>query len=161
MEEVDIVDDEDRVIGKSTLKESNEKKLRRRADRIIVFNADKKILIQKRASHLSNYPGMWEIGVGETIKSGESYDKAALRGVKEELGTDAINMNLIEKVKYDNDGKKRFYGIYECTVDENIVLSDETDEYLFVSREELTERMDKIKFAPWSYFLVKWIKSKK
>ena len=90
-EYVDIVDENDKAVGKATREESNEKNLRRRGSMVLVFNKKNEILIHKRASEELEFPGLWDFGSAETLISGESYESAAIRGLKEELGITGIS----------------------------------------------------------------------
>lgn len=63
-----------------------------------------RFLIQKRADHLSLYPGIWAATSGSAL-AGETSEKAAVRELKEELGITAAlgEMNkLCRIIRSDN-----------------------------------------------------------
>lgn len=145
------VDENDNVIGKITRKEANEKKNRIRASRIIIFNNKNEILIQKRSSTKSKYPNHWDFGVAETLIYGESYEAAAIRGLKEELGIVGISnrdIKLLFKLKYT--GKtKRWYTVYFLIYEGVVKIDkDEVSEAKFVSENTLNKMLKTEKFMP-------------
>ncbi len=72
-EMVDLVDENDNVIGKAPKKEVTKKNLLHRTTTIIVFDKQGRFFVQRRAYTKDLWPGMLAIGVGETVQSGESY----------------------------------------------------------------------------------------
>lgn len=82
---VDVVDEQDRVIGQATKKEAHAKGLRHRIVHVLVFNSKGDILLQTRAAHKLG-GGLLDVSVGGHVLVGESYEAAALREAMEELG---------------------------------------------------------------------------
>lgn len=153
MDEIlDVVDENDNVLGQKTRTEVEAKGLRYRAAEIIVL-VDGKILIEKRASTKPKRPGYYSV-VSETMKSGESYEHAAVRGVKEETGLDAKGLKKIGKTmikdKTANDlyimtafvceGKGKIK-LQEEEVDEIKLLSVQEIENLINSGEKVTQAL--------------------
>ncbi|MEC0092336.1 NUDIX hydrolase [Paenibacillus macquariensis] len=97
-----------------------------------------KILILKRSDIDEIDAGVWET-VGGKIDFGEELEDALTREVKEETG---IVVN-IEKLLYattffTNPNRKVVLMTYLCrTTDDQIILSDEHSDYLWVTRSEL------------------------
>lgn len=85
-EYLDIVDEQDNVIGKDTRDAIHEQHRIHRGIHVFVLNSKKEILIQKRAQTKSDRPGYLDASVGAQVRSGESYEEAAIRETKEELG---------------------------------------------------------------------------
>ncbi len=83
----DIVDSNDKVIGKATRQEchSNKKLMHRGVD-IFIFNSKGQLLLQKRSMKKDLYPGVWASSASGHLDSGETYEEAAERELKEELG---------------------------------------------------------------------------
>ncbi len=84
----DVVDENDKVIGKATREEchSNKKLMHRGVD-IFIFNSEGYLLLQKRSVKKDLYPGVWASSASGHLDSGETYEKAAEREIMEELGT--------------------------------------------------------------------------
>jgi len=97
MEEIlDVVDEQDNVIGKATRKEVDEKGLLHRVS-FVYLKYNGKILIEKRSATKPKRPKHYTI-IGETVESGESYEEGALRGIKEEVGLEGKNLKKIGKI---------------------------------------------------------------
>ena len=76
-EYLDIVDENDNVIGKDTRKAVHANYMIHRGVHIFVVNSHGQILIQKRSMNKDYYPGYFDISVGAQVSSGESYEEAA------------------------------------------------------------------------------------
>src|SRR3989338_5717465 len=91
---VDIVDENNQVIGKSSRSEVHKKGNIHRALSVLILNSKGQILLQKRSKNKSVHPMSWDISTSEHVLAGESYEDAGVRSVIEELGVDVT----IEKV---------------------------------------------------------------
>ena len=150
---IDVVDVEDNVLRKAQRSEVREKGLLHRAARIIVVNARGKILVQKRSAQKDLYPGCWDVGIGETVMSGESYESGAVRGLAEEVGINGITearikgsfcfMNKFRSEK-DNSNSKVYDLIYDGEIKPDPA---EVEEVRYVSAYEIKRLMEK-DFAP-------------
>lgn len=58
-------------------------------------NGKVQILLQKRAKHKSSFPGCYDISSAGHIPAGDRYEISALRELKEELGVQAEEKDLI------------------------------------------------------------------
>ncbi|MGD0476726.1 MAG: NUDIX domain-containing protein [Nitrososphaerales archaeon] len=85
-EEVDLVDEEDTVVGAATLRNCLEKGLLHRAVAVLVLRTNGKVLLQQRSKRDLWHPGLWTLSCTGHVKSGEKYRDAAKRELDEELG---------------------------------------------------------------------------
>ena len=99
MEFLDIIDQNDNVIGKAEKKEIYTKKLRHRIVHVLIFNNEDKMLLQQRGQNSNYLPLGWSTSVGGHVTSGESYEEADIRETKEEVGI-TEKMNLLHKIIY-------------------------------------------------------------
>jgi len=81
-----VVDRDDRVVGKATRGEIHQKGLLHRSVHIFVFNRKGQLYIQKRSMSKDQYPGCWDSSAAGHVDWGETYEAAAARELKEELG---------------------------------------------------------------------------
>ena len=84
VEILDLINEKNEVIGQASRKEVEEKGLLYRCAGIYV-KIGEKFVIQQRSHNKKVRPLNYSI-VEETVKTGENFEEAAIRGVKEELG---------------------------------------------------------------------------
>lgn len=145
MEYLDLVNEKDEVIGKEDrdiIYKNNWRNFR--VINIMIFTSDNKIIVPKRSSNRRLFPNCYDCSVGGHVSSGESYEEAAYRELKEELGIENVTLREIgyfnpnelntssfskmyklvydNKLNYDKDG---IQDIYYMTIDEISKLIDE------------------------------------
>jgi isopentenyldiphosphate isomerase len=86
---VDVVDENDNVIGVATRARLRTEKLLHRGVFVIVLTSDDRIVVQQRSATKDLWPSRWDIGAGGVVSSGESYEGSAQRELREELGIEA------------------------------------------------------------------------
>lgn len=91
----DVVDDQNRVIGRATRKDVHTRKLLHRAVHVLVFNARGQVYFQKRSLAKDSWPGCWDSSCSGHLDAGEDYVTAALRELREEIGVAAKAEQLI------------------------------------------------------------------
>tara|TARA_R100000027_G_scaffold38198_2_gene28176 strand:- start:3738 stop:4259 length:522 start_codon:yes stop_codon:yes gene_type:complete len=96
LEWFDVVDENDRVIGKETRGEVHRKKLLHRAIHVFVFNSSGQLYLQKRSATKDTAPNRWVSSCSGHVDSGEDYETAARRELGEELGIDGNSAELEE-----------------------------------------------------------------
>ena len=83
----DVVDENDRVIGKVRRREaSSNKDIIHRSVFVAVFNKKDDLFMQKRSSTKDTDPLCWDLSSSGHVLSGQSYVEAAKRELWEELG---------------------------------------------------------------------------
>ncbi len=88
-EEVDLVNEDDAVVGSSSLAECLAKALLHRAVAVLVVRSNGRFLLQRRNRRDRWHPGLLTISSTGHVRKGESYDAAAARELREELGLEA------------------------------------------------------------------------
>jgi len=93
---LDIVDDNDVVVSKDTRENIWKRGLKHnvRVVNIFLFNSKNEVLIPKRSKNRKLFPGRYDFSCGEHLISGENYNDATIRGLREELGIS--NVKIIE-----------------------------------------------------------------
>jgi 8-oxo-dGTP pyrophosphatase MutT (NUDIX family) len=86
---VDVVDDHDQVVRTVTRARMRAERLQHRAVFIAVIDHLDRVLVHRRSEHKDLWPGWWDIAVGGVVASGEHYDDAARRELREEVGLHA------------------------------------------------------------------------
>jgi isopentenyldiphosphate isomerase len=85
-EPFDVVDEQDRVIGRAPRREVHARRLRHRSIHVLVFNPKGQVFLQRRARTKDSCPGTWDSSCSGHLDAGEDYDTAAGRELHEEIG---------------------------------------------------------------------------
>ena len=89
MDEIlDIVDDQNYVIGKAPREKVHREGLQHRSAHVFIFNSKGELYLQKRARSKKEHPGYYDSSAAGHVSEGESYLICAIRELKEELGID-------------------------------------------------------------------------
>jgi len=113
MEFLDVINDEDIVIGRASKEEIYEKSLQHRIVHVLIFNERGEMALQLRSKNVSFCPSYWSTTVGGHVQAGESYEEAALREFQEELGI-TTKIDFMAKDKYiDKRPLKKFLGTFK------------------------------------------------
>ncbi|MER6239935.1 NUDIX domain-containing protein [Streptomyces clavifer] len=87
---LDIVDENDEVVGQATRGEATARGLRHRCVFIEARDAGGRIFVHRRTADKLVFPSHYDMFVGGVVGAGESYDDAALREAEEELGVSGL-----------------------------------------------------------------------
>ncbi len=140
---LDVVDENDRVIGVKTRGEIHAQGLMHRAVHILVFNSSGELFIQKRSMSKDNNPGLWDSSAAGHVDSGENYYDCAIRELGEELGirVTAPLEQLFRLVASPITDMEHCI-VYRCMNDGPFVLAcDEIDEGAWISGTEMDRRV--------------------
>lgn len=122
-ERVQFVDENDNPIGAGPREEAWEKGIALRHAYIVLRDKDGNFLLQQRSQLKKKNPGRYTYAATGHVDEGESYDEAAVRELKEEVGIDA-NLTLIDKSSYMSDevNAQVFIAIYSGEIDHDVQL---------------------------------------
>ncbi len=104
-EYLDIVNENDKIIGKDTRENVHVNHQIHRGVHVFVMNSKGQILIQKRSKNKSDRPGYLDASAGGQVLSGETYKQAALREPTEELGFSP--KGVIKVTKYNSYSRRQ------------------------------------------------------
>lgn len=85
----DVCDADDHVVGQALRSEVHARGLLHRAVHVFVFNSRGELLLQRRSAGKDEYPLRLTSSASGHLGAGESYDAAAVRELREELGLSA------------------------------------------------------------------------
>jgi 16S rRNA (adenine1518-N6/adenine1519-N6)-dimethyltransferase len=138
----DVVDDQDQVIGKAPRKEVHAKNLNHRAVHILIFNSKNEFLLQLRRPDKDKYPNCWDTSSAGHVDSGEGYEQAAIRELKEELGIDVSKLDEIDYLPTSEETGFEFIRVYKLIHDGPFQPQEsEISELRWVSPSKLVEWM--------------------
>ena len=86
VEWLDIVDENDRVVGKAPRDQIHRENHWHRSAHIVLFNSQGQVFVQLRSMNKDNNAGLWDSSAAGHVDSGESYEQCAVRELYEELG---------------------------------------------------------------------------
>ncbi|WP_406417264.1 NUDIX hydrolase [Streptomyces sp. NBC_01614] len=113
---LDIVDEHDRVVGRSRRGEAYAKGLRHRCVFIEARDSEGRLFVHRRTPTKLVFPSRYDMFVGGVVGAGESYDDAALREAEEELGVSGLpRPTYLFKFLYDDGaGQTWWSAVYEA-----------------------------------------------
>ena len=123
-EYMDIVNEKNEVIGKTTKEEIYAKKLSHRIVHVFVINPKtKEVYFQQRAKTVSFLPGYYCTSAGGHVRAGETYAQAAQRELKEELGLDTPIQKAAD-LEFESDNHKRLMQLFLAFADKGFHFDD-------------------------------------
>tara|TARA_Y100000768_G_C23469850_1_gene447638 strand:- start:3 stop:533 length:531 start_codon:yes stop_codon:yes gene_type:complete len=145
-EKVVLVDEDDNQIGLMPKMEAHLKGKLHRAFSIIIFNSDRKILLQKRASTKYHTPNLWSNTCCSHQREDEDNIDAGKRRLNEEMGfvTNLYNFSsFIYRVEFSNgliehENDHIMLGIFDGVPKPN---PNEVDEWKWIDIDILVEDM--------------------
>ena len=141
-----LVDENDNKIGLMPKMEAHEKALLHRAFSVFVFNKNKELMLQRRASHKYHSPGLWTNTCCSHQRQGESNIAAGKRRLMEEMGFETNleeSISFIYKAPFDNGLTEHEFdhillGNYE---DDPNLNPDEVSEWKWMSLSDINTDM--------------------
>ena len=143
MENVILVDANDRAIGAMEKMEAHRKGVLHRAFSIVLFNHEGKMLLQKRARNKYHSSGLWTNTCCSHPLPGESMEDATRRRLREEMGIDlqpAFSHKFIYKAALEN-------GLTEHELD-----------HVFIGTYNGTPDINREEVEDWKYADLPWLK---
>jgi isopentenyldiphosphate isomerase len=107
---IDIVDRSDNVIGTIERKDALEAGVNFRVAHVFVLNDDGLLLIQQIPVG-KRHAGYWGSSVAGYVYSGENYEQAAARRLREELGIHGV-LQLISKTTFREHEATKFISLF-------------------------------------------------
>jgi len=138
-----VVDEKDRILGYRTRYDCHhDRTLIHRATGVLVFDGDR-FLLQKRSLKKDLHPGYWCTSVGGHVEKGETYEKAAIREMEEELGVKAPTLHLRIKHIFHGLQETEMDTLFFCDHNGPFVLDpNEVSEVRFFTKQELKDGVE-------------------
>ena len=96
---LDVVSDDDMVIGQEFRFIVHQNGLQHRGVHVFLVTPDSRLLVQRRGKRKEAYPLAFDCSVSEHVKAGEDYLQAAERGLQEELGIGDAQIQALVKFR--------------------------------------------------------------
>jgi isopentenyl-diphosphate delta-isomerase len=149
-----LVDENDQPIGVGDRKVAWAKGYYTRNVRIVLRDEMGRFLSQKRSMKKAIYAGMWTVAASGHVDEGETWETAALRETKEEIGI-SVDLKFVGDFVFKNDeGDKKvrqIIRVYEGTIDSATEFNLEEDEVEAMKWYELDELKSSMQQAPTEF----------
>ncbi|CAM5609568.1 NUDIX hydrolase [Streptomyces atroolivaceus] len=145
---LDIVDENDTVVGQAPRGEATARGLRHRCVFIEARDAAGRVFVHRRTATKLVFPSHYDMFVGGVVGTGESYDEAALREAEEELGVSGLpRPTPLFKFLYEGPGHSWWSYVYEVRCELPVrPQAEEVDRHAFLTGAELEGRL-----ADWTW----------
>jgi isopentenyldiphosphate isomerase len=147
---IDIVDEQDRVVGQARRAEAYERGLRHRCAFVLVRDGRDRIFVHRRTAAKLVFPSLYDLFVGGVLGTGESYDEAALREAEEELGVSGLPQpEFLFRFLYEDGPHSWWSAVYQVRCE--LPVSPQPEEVAwhgFLTEEELEGRLAQWPWVP-------------
>ena len=122
---VDWIDDLDDVVESLPRSEIRARNLLHRVSATLVFDSNGRLFIHQRTTTKDVYPGLFDLMVGGTVTSGESYAQNACREIAEELGVRGVPLYHLLHHRYQDQYTNNQIYLFACRYEGEITLQPE------------------------------------
>ncbi|MFE2295859.1 NUDIX domain-containing protein [Streptomyces sp. NPDC059452] len=147
---LDIVDENDEVIGQAPRGEATARGLRHRCVFIEARDAEGRVFVHRRTATKLVFPSYYDMFVGGVVGAGESYDEAALREAEEELGVSGLpTPEPLFRFLYTSAEHTWWSAVYQVRCE--LPVSPQAEEvawHTFLDDAELEERLGEWLWVP-------------
>jgi isopentenyldiphosphate isomerase len=145
---IDLLDDAGQVIGVVRRGQMRRERLPHSCVYLVVFNSRGDLFVHQRTASKDVFPSYWDLTVGGVPAAGESFDQAALREGREEIGVDLRPVPLFP-FRYDGEHAIAHAIVYHATHDGPFRLQpEEISRGEFVALADLPELIARERFCP-------------
>lgn len=151
---IDLVDENDRVVGQEKRSVIIQRRLSNyRVINAFLINSDRKLWIPRRTPYKAAFPYGLDVSVGGYVKSGESYEIALSRELKEELNLELerVSYRFLGHLNPHVNNVSSFMKVYEIQ-DEQAPKYNSEDfvEAFWLTPEALIDKASQERFPPKS-----------
>lgn len=106
MQRLNIVDENDNIIGQDSRENIHKKGLLHREIHVWIFNDKGELVFQRRSEKTDTNPGLLDASVGGHVEIGETYEDAAIKELREETGIVAKKNEIIYITKMRRESSR-------------------------------------------------------
>jgi isopentenyl-diphosphate delta-isomerase type 1 len=130
LEWLEVVDENDVVIGRARRGVIHARGLMHRSAQVLLFNSNGEVFLQKRSERKDEFPGLWDSSAAGHVNPGEDYEECARRELAEELGiADPPALEPLFRIRASADTGWEHCSVFRCRYDGALRLQrDEIDE---------------------------------
>ncbi|MFF3624226.1 NUDIX hydrolase [Streptomyces sp. NPDC002467] len=142
-EVLDVVDRDDRVVGRARRGEVYAEGLIHRCVFVLARDAEGRVFVHRRTASKLVFPSYYDMFVGGVLGAGEGYAQAALREAEEELGVSGLPQpEPLFKFLYEGPGGAWWSYVHEVRC-EGVVRPQESEVawHAFLTEDDLARRV--------------------
>ena len=159
VEMVDVVDQNNRIIGETPRKGVHKTDKLHRAVHIFMLDSDGRLWIERRGQSVDTHPGFYDSSAAGHVSKGESYNEAARREALEELGIEGLELKPYYDLPLGPDTKNEFVRLYITRSDRKPRLHEDAGSQECYTIEELEMKIrNGERFVPTFLLLFDWYK---
>lgn len=148
MDELILVDELDKPIGKMDKQRVHEQGLLHRAFSVFLFNGKGELLLQQRAAHKYHSAGLWSNTCCSHPRFGETLENAVPRRMEEEMGMRCDSkfvFSFVYRADFDNGlTEHEFDHVYFAISDaEPRINKEEVGDYKYMSMDDLEKDIER------------------
>lgn len=128
---IQIVDENDQPIASASIEEARKKNLIHRVARVMAEDGNGNVLLQRRNEVQETFPNCWDPTAAGHVDAEETYEQAAIRELKEEVGIEGYGLEEVgyyrSNALYEGMHLNRFNKIFKITIpkDTSIIIQEE------------------------------------
>lgn len=159
-EMVDVVNDNDEIIGSAPRRGIHNTGKLHRSAHIFLLNSQGKIWLEKRAPNTDTFPGYYNSSAAGHIRKGERYLEGAEREAYEELGISNIKLEERHKLAASKETSNEFVAFFIIKSDAEPRVHEATVSLRPYSIREIDQMIaNGEKFVPIFLKLFEWYKA--
>jgi isopentenyldiphosphate isomerase len=148
-EQVDVVDEDDRVLRITTRAEMRRHNLLHRNVAVLCLDSAQRIYLHRRTRTKDLFPGLYDVFSSGVVGAGEDYAEAAKRELAEELGIEGPVPERLFRHRYEGAQTRSHTVVFRVLWDGPIVhQASEVEWGEFRTRAELAENRQGIVLVP-------------
>jgi isopentenyldiphosphate isomerase len=125
-EMLEVVDRDGNVLGVAKRSEIHgNPSLIHRVVHVLVFDAEGRLLLQKRSMNKDVAPGKWDTSVGGHVNPGEDILHAARREMREELGITECGLAYLYSYRFSNHVESELVSTFSCEYTGKFIFNKE------------------------------------
>ncbi|CAL5221884.1 g4147 [Coccomyxa viridis] len=152
---VQIVDEDNKALGKATRAEMRAGNLIHRCSFAVVENSQGQLYVQKRVAFKETFPSHYDPAPGGVVGYGESYEDNAVRELEEEMGITGACLETLFDFWYSDNTCRLWGRLFRCKSDGPFTLDpEEVETGSFMSLQEVVQLLENGPVCPDSAIAV-------
>lgn len=147
--QLDVINEEDEVVEKADVEEIHKKDLLHRSVHILLTDDQGRFYLRQRNFKKLRYPGFWTTSIGVHVPSGQTYDQAAKKSLKDIMDLDD-DLKFLGKVRVHDEYENEISYTYTVNLSGNEhIKSNPAEPGEFFTIDEIKKLSERSKMTPY------------